>query len=362
MADRIWNFNPGPATLPLPVLEKAREEMLNYDGTGMSVMELSHRSKDYGAIHTEARNLLVELLEIPDNYKVLFLQGGASLQFVMVPMNLLGNGKSADYIVTGSWSQKALKEAKGLGTIKVAGSSEETKFNRIPKQEELQLDPNAVYVHITSNNTIAGTQWATFPNTNRVPLVADMSSDILSRKLDVSQFGLIYAGAQKNLGPAGVTIVIIRDDLIAKSREDIPIFLRYATHAEKDSTYNTPPTYSIYIVKLVLEWVKNQGGLDTVEKINKEKGKLVYETIDAHKDFYRGTVEYDDRSLMNATFRLPSEDLEAKFISEGLAIGFGGLKGHRSVGGIRVSMYNAMSLEGIKALTEFMKEFSSKNG
>lgn len=362
MTDRIWNFNPGPATLPLPVLERAREEMLNYRCTGMSVMELSHRSKEYGAIHAEAKLLLSELLAIPDNYKVLFLQGGASLQFAMIPMNLLGNGRSADYVITGSWSKKALKEAKILGSAKVAGSSEETNFNRIPKQQELHFNPNAVYVHITSNNTIAGTQWAEFPNTGPVPLVADMSSDILSRKLDFSQFGLIYAGAQKNLGPAGVTVVIIRDDLVAKSREEIPTLLKYATHIEGDSLFNTPPAYAIYIVKLVLEWMRDQGGLEAVEKMNRGKGKLLYETIDANSEFYRGTAEPDSRSLMNATFRLPSEELETKFVSEAMSSGFAGLKGHRSVGGVRVSMYNAMSLEGIKALTDFMVEFIRKNG
>lgn len=362
MADRIWNFNPGPATLPLPVLKKAKDEIPNYSGTGMAVMELSHRSKEYAAIHADAKNLLIELFGIPDNFKVLFLQGGASLQFAMIPMNLLGEGKSADYIITGSWSKKAIKEAKILESAKVGGSSEDTNFNRIPKQSELTLDPNAVYVHITSNNTIAGTQWDPFPDTGGIPLVADMSSDILSRKLDFSSFGLIYAGAQKNLGPAGVTVVIISDDLAAKCREDIPTLLKYATHIEKDSTFNTPPTYSIYLVKLVLEWVKDQGGLDALEKTNQAKGKLLYDTIDANKEFYRGAVETDSRSFMNVTFRLPTEDLEAKFISEGLTAGFGGLKGHRSVGGIRVSMYNAMPLEGIQALTDFMKNFAEKNG
>ncbi len=362
MRERIWNFNPGPATLPLPALEKARDEMLNYAGTGMSVMEISHRSKEYADIHQQAKQLLIELFGIPENYKVLFLQGGSSLQFAMVPMNLLTEGKSADYIITGSWSKKAIKEAQILGTVKVAGSSEETNFNRIPKQEELNLDPDAAYVHITSNNTIAGTQWATFPETGSVPLIADMCSDIFSRRIDFKKFGLIYASAQKNLGPAGVTVVIIRDDIIAKCRQDIPTLLKYTTHVEKDSAFNTPPTYSIYMVKLVLEWAKSQGGLDAIEKTNREKAKLLYDTIDAYKEFYRGTVEPESRSLMNATLRLPTEELEAKFISEALSAGFGGLKGHRSVGGIRVSMYNAMPIEGIKALTEFMVEFVKKNG
>jgi len=362
MAHRIWNFNPGPATLPLPVLEKARDEMIDYKGTGMSLMEHSHRGKAYAAVQEETKNLLADIFGIPKNYKILFLQGGASLQFAMVPMNLLGNGKSADYIITGSWSKKALKEAKLLGSTKVAASSEETNFNRIPKQKELKLDPKAVYVHLTSNNTIVGTQWSLFPDTGKVPIVADMSSDILSKKVDITKFGLIYAGAQKNLGPAGVTVVILRDDMLEKCREDIPTLLKYSTHVENDSLYNTPPTYTIYIVKLVLEWVKEQGGLKAIEKTNQEKGKLLYGTMDANKEFYRGTVEPDSRSLMNATFRLPSEELEAKFISDASAAGFVGLKGHRSVGGIRVSMYNAMSLKGIHELTNFMKEFAKKNG
>jgi len=360
--NRIWNFNPGPATLPVSVLEKAKEEMLNYAGTGMSVMELSHRSKAYEAIQDEARNLLCELLGIPSNYKVLFLQGGASLQFAMLPMNFLVSGKSADYILTGYWSQKAYKEAKNIGNVRVAGTTEASNFNRIPEQNELSLDSNAVYCHITSNNTIFGTQWKTFPETGSVPLVADMSSDILSRKLDVSRFAMIYAGAQKNLGPAGVTVVILREEWIAQARTDIPTILKYAIHAENNSLYNTPPCYAIYIMKLVLEWVKQLGGLSAIEKRNEEKGKMLYGTIDALSEFYKGTAEPKSRSLMNATFRLPTEELEAKFLSEASALGFGGLKGHRSVGGIRVSMYNALEPEGIKALTEFMKEFARKNG
>ena len=362
MPNRIWNFNPGPATLPLPVLEKAKNDLPIYDQTGMAVMELSHRSKEYAAIHADAKALLSDLFSIPDNFKVLFLQGGASLQFAMVPMNLLGDAKTADYIITGAWSKKAVKEAMILGSAKVAGSSEDSNFNRIPKPNELTLDPGAEYVHITSNNTIAGTQWHDFPDTGSVPIIADMSSDILSRKVDLSPFGLIYAGAQKNLGPSGVTVVIIRDDVAAKCRDDVPTLLKYATHIEKDSTFNTPPTYSIYLVKLVLEWVKDQGGLAAIEKTNKGKADLLYGTMSEFSDFYKGTVEEDSRSWMNVTFRLPTEDLEAKFIADGLAAGFGGLKGHRSVGGVRVSMYNAMPLEGIEALTGFMKDFAGKNG
>ncbi len=362
MSDRIWNFNPGPATLPLSVLEKAKEDLPNYQGTGMAVMELSHRSKEYAAIQTDAKSLFIELYQVPNNYKVLFLQGGASLQFAMAPMNLLSQGQTADYIITGSWSKKALKEAKILGTVNVAGSSEETHFNRIPKQQELKLNPDAVYCHITSNNTIAGTQYNTLPETGNVPLVADMSSDILSKKIDFKKLGLIYAGAQKNLGPSGVTVIIIRDDLVEASREDIPTLLQYKTHVDKDSFFNTPPTYSIYLVKLVLEWVKSVGGLAGVEKRNREKADRLYGIIDSNPDFYKGATEKESRSLMNVTFRLPSEDLEAKFVAEGLAAGFGGLKGHRSVGGIRVSMYNAMEPQGIRELTEFMKDFVQKNG
>ncbi len=363
MADkRIWNFGAGPATLPVPVLEKARSEMLNYAGSGMSVMELSHRSKTYEAIQNGAKELVVELLGVPQGYKVLFLQGGASHQFAMIPMNLLPSGKSADYILTGYWSQKALKEAKAIGTAKVAGSTETLNFKRIPEQNELQLDAGAAYCHLTSNNTIFGTQWKVFPNTGSVPLIADMSSDILSRKVDVGQFAMIYAGAQKNLGPAGVTLVIMREELIAKGRADLPVILKYSTHAENDSLYNTPPCYAIYVVKLVLEWVKGLGGLGAVEKRNEEKGKMLYGTIDGLKEYYKGTVDPKSRSLMNVTFRLPSEDLENKFIAEAKAAGFEGLKGHRSVGGIRVSMYNALEPEGIKALTDFMKEFARKNG
>ena len=360
MATRIWNFNPGPATLPLPVLERMKADLPNYAGTGMAVMEFSHRSKEYAAIHADAKSLLRELFIIPENHHILFLQGGASLQFAMVPMNLLGEEKSADYINTGSWSKKAVKEAKLFGKVNIAGSSEESKFTFIPK--DFTFDKNAQYVHITSNNTIAGTQWATYPNTGNVPLVADMSSDIMCRKIDVSKFGIIYAGAQKNLGPSGVTVVIIRDDVTAKCREDLTTMMKYKTHIENDSLFNTPPTYSIYILKLVLDHVKNCGGLSAVEKENTDKAKLLYSTIDSNKDFFRCPVKEDSRSIMNVVFRLPSEDLEAKFIADAKAAGFSGLKGHRSVGGIRVSMYNAMPLKGIQDLTKFMQDFAQKNG
>jgi phosphoserine aminotransferase len=362
MPKRIWNFNPGPATLPLPVLEKMKADLPNYNDTGMAVMELSHRSKEYEEIHARAKTLLKELFSIPDNHHILFLQGGASTQFYMIPMNLLKQGQKADYIHTGEWSKKAIKEAKLFGTVNIAGSSEDSNFTFIPKNTDLRLSSDAQYVHVTSNNTIAGTQWASFPDTGKVPLIADMSSDILSRKLDVGKFGIIYAGAQKNLGPSGVTVVIIRDDVAKKCRDDIPTMIKYTTHIDKDSLFNTAPTYSIYILKLVLEHVKNIGGLNVVEKENIEKGRLLYGTIDSNTDFFRCPVQKDSRSLMNVVFRLPSEDLEKKFIAEGLAAGFGGLKGHRSVGGIRVSMYNAMSLKGIQELTKFMNTFAGKNG
>lgn len=362
MANRIWNFNAGPATLPLPVLEKAKADLPDYDGSGMAVMELSHRSKQYDQIHNDALGLMKELLGVPDGFKVLLLQGGASMQFAMVPMNLLGEGKTADYIVTGSWSKKALKEGKIIGNAHVAGSSEDTNFNRIPKQDELDLTGDAAYCHITTNNTIAGTQFASLPETGSVPIVADMSSDILSKALDFSNIGIVYAGAQKNLGPSGVTIAIVREDLIEAGASDIPTLLQYRTQADKDSLFNTPPTYSIYLVKLVLEWVKGLGGLAAVEKRNTDKGNLLYGTIDSLSDFYKGAAEVDSRSLMNVTFRLPTEELEAQFIKDGLANGFGGLKGHRSVGGVRVSMYNAMEPQGIVELTDFMKEFAKKNG
>jgi len=361
MAKRIWNFNAGPATLPLPVLEKIKADLPVYRNTGMAVMELSHRSKDYAEIHAEAKALLKELFSIPDNFHILFLQGGASTQFFMIPMNLLNEGKSADYVNTGAWSTKAIKEAKRFGNVNIAGSSEDQKFTFIPKNSDLQLNPNSEYVHVTSNNTIAGSQYKIFPESGSVPLIADMSSDILSRKIDVEKFGLIYAGAQKNLGPAGVTIVILRDDILAKCNPDLPTMLKYSTHVEKDSLFNTGPTFSIYVVKLVLEWIKESGGLEAIEKENNKKADLLYGTIDENSGFFRCPVEKDSRSFMNAVFRLPTEDLEKKFIEEAAANGFGGIKGHRSVGGIRVSMYNAMPYQGIKELTDFMLKFAKEN-
>ncbi|MFO7180408.1 MAG: 3-phosphoserine/phosphohydroxythreonine transaminase [Pseudomonadota bacterium] len=355
---RAINFNPGPAALPLAALERAQKELLDLNGTGMSVMEHSHRGKAYEAVHNEAIALVRELMGVPDNYDVLLLQGGASLQFAMVPMNLLPAGKSADYILTGSWSQKAYKEAKTVGTVRVAATTEkDKKFGRIPEQKELDLDPNAAYVHITSNNTIAGTQWHEFPDVGNVPLVADMSSDIMWRPIDVSKFGLIYAGAQKNLGPSGLAVVIVRKDLVASGRSDIPTILQYRTHADNNSLYNTPPTFGVYMLRNVLDELKKAGGLAAIERVNREKAKLLYDVIDERSDFYVSPVEKSARSTMNVVFTLKTPELEAEFLSEAQKRGMVGLKGHRSVGGMRASIYNAVSLEWVKALADFMREF-----
>jgi phosphoserine aminotransferase len=360
--ERARNFNPGPAALPLAVLQRVQEELLNFAGTGMSILEISHRSKDYEAVHNAAQNLLRKLVGIPEEYTILFLGGGASLQFSMVPLNLLPPGASADYVITGAWSQKAFKEAKLVGTPRIAASTEvDGKFTRIPRQEELQLDGNARYVHITSNNTIFGTQWHTYPNTGTVPIVADMSSDFLWRPFDIKPFGLIYGGAQKNLGPAGVTVVIIRQDLLASCREDIPIILRYKTHAKDNSLYNTPPVFAVYILKLVLEWMDARGGLAVMEKENRAKAERIYGVIDRFPQFYLAPVEKNSRSFMNAVFRLPSEELEAKFLEEAKGHRFVGLKGHRSVGGIRVSMYNFVEPAWVEELARFMEDFAARH-
>jgi phosphoserine aminotransferase len=359
MSKRVFNFNPGPAVLPLPALEQARDEFLDFAGTGMSVLETSHRSKDYEAVHAEAKALIAELLGLTPDYHVIFMGGGASLQFAMVPMNLMGDGKSADYVITGSWSKLAIKEAKILGAPKVAATSEPDGFTYIPTA--LTLDPNAAYVHITTNNTIYGTQYHAFPKTGSVPIVADMSSDIMWRPIDVKPFGLIYAGAQKNMGPAGVTVVIIRDDLLKKCKTGLPTMLSYATHVEKDSLYNTCPVFPIYMVRNVLAWVKGQGGLPAMEKHNRKKGELLYNAVDADPDFFRGPVRKDSRSFMNAVFRLPNEDMEAAFVSEAKKLGMVGLKGHRSVGGIRVSMYNALPFEAVQTLVNFMQDFRKRH-
>ena len=360
---RVHNFGAGPAALPLEILEEAKAELLDFQGTGMSILEMSHRSKEYDAVHHEAMANVKELIGLGDEYKVLFLGGGASLQFTMLPMNLLGPGRSADYVVTGHWSENAVKEAKLQGTVNVAADTKENgSFTRIPRQDELKLDPKAAYVHITTNNTIYGTEWHEYPKTGNVPLVADMSSDFLSHPFDGKQFGAIYAGAQKNLGPAGVTIVILRDDLLAQCRQDLPTMLKYQTHAAKESLFNTPPVFAIYLSNLTLRWLKKNGGLAAMEKVNKAKGEVIYGAIDGSNGFYRGPVAKDSRSLMNVVFRLPNEELDAKFVAEGKKAGLVGMKGHRSTGGIRVSTYNAVSLASVQAVADFMKEFARING
>ena len=358
--NRIYNFNAGPAALPLSVLEEIKDSFLNYEGSGMSVTEVSHRSKWFDGIINDAVTRTKRLLNLGDNFHVLFLQGGASMQFCMIPMNFLQNGKTADYVNTGTWSTKAIKEARIQDKpIKVVASSEDKNFSYIPKN--IQFNSDAVYAHITSNNTIKGTQWASFPDTNGIPLIADMSSDFMSRSFDADRFGLIYAGAQKNIGPAGVCMVIVRDDMLELVKETIPSMLNYNTFAGKNSMFNTPPCFAVYAVQLVLKWLdETVGGLDKMEELNAKKAGLLYETIDS-SDFYRGTAESDSRSKMNVTFRLPSEEMEKKFIQKALENGFGGLKGHRSVGGCRASIYNATSLEAIEALVDFMKTFKLEN-
>ena len=355
---RVINFNPGPAVLPLAALERAQRELLDLEGTGMSVIEHSHRGKAYEKIHDQALELTRELLGIPRDYEVLLLQGGASLQFAMVPLNLLGPGQSADYVVTGTWAKKALKEAKVIGNTRVAATTEKDgKFVRVPRQRELELDRDAAYVHITSNNTIAGTQWHSFPEVGEVPLIADMSSDIMWRPLDVSKFRLIYAGAQKNLGPSGLTLVIVHTDLVERGRKDIPAILQYRTHAAEKSLYNTPPTFSVYLYRNVLEEMKKSGGLGAMEAHNRRKADLLYRAIDDNADFYTCPIERESRSLMNVVFTLPTEELEAEFIQQAQKRGMVGLKGHRSVGGIRVSLYNAAAVEWVETLVSFMTDF-----
>jgi phosphoserine aminotransferase len=358
---RIFNFAAGPAVLPLPVLEEAQRDLVALPGVGMSVMEISHRSKTFDAIIQGAEADFRELAGVPDGYHVLFLQGGASTQFSMVPMNLLAPGATADYIVTGSWGKKAVKEAKKVGSVNVAATTEGDKFARIPRQDELTLTKGAAYVHMTSNNTIYGTEWKAAPAVGDVPLVCDASSDILSRPIDVKKHALIYAGAQKNLGPSGVTLVVIRDDMAKRGSESLPTMLNYATHVEGKSLYNTPPVFGIYILGLVLKWLKANGGLAAMTKVNERKAAKLYAEID-RTGFYRGHAQKDSRSLMNVTFRLPSEELEAQFVKESAAAGFSGLKGHRSVGGLRASIYNAFPEAGVKALVAFMQEFEKKNG
>ncbi len=361
MAHRVYNFNPGPATLPQEVLETVQKELLDYRGSGMSILESSHRAPEYDDINNQAMALAKELLGLGDNYKVLFMTGGASTQFALIPMNLIGDGQVGAYVDTGSWSTKAIKEANLHGACEVVGSSKEDNFTFIPKVSDIKVPDNAAYLHVTSNNTIFGTQYHEFPNPGKTPMIVDMSSDIASRQLDFKQFAMIYAGAQKNIGPAGVTLVIIREDLLERCPDNIPTMFNYKTHAGKNSLYNTPPCFAVYIMKLVFEWVKKQGGLSGVEKINQQKKDVIYNLIDAHPDYFKGTVKKDSRSWMNITMRLPNEDLEKKFIAEAKGAGFVGLKGHRSVGGIRISMYNALPLEGAKKLAEFMESFRASN-
>ncbi|WP_068674156.1 3-phosphoserine/phosphohydroxythreonine transaminase [Oceanobacillus sp. Castelsardo] len=358
--NRVYNFSAGPSMLPLQVLEKAQKELVNYNNSGMSVMELSHRSGWFTDIITEAEQLLRELMGIPDNYKVLFLQGGASQQFAAIPMNLFGENKKADFVHTGSWSKKAIKEAEKFGDIRVIASSDDKNFTYIPAINKEIVDPEAAYVHITTNNTIEGTAFHEIPDTGSVPLVADMSSNILSEEIDVTKFGLIYAGAQKNIGPAGLTVVIIREDLIGKAEDNCPTMLNFATHSESGSMYNTPPTFAIYMAKLVFEWIKELGGLKEMEKMNREKADILYRCIE-ESNLFTSPVEKGSRSIMNIPFVTPSKELDALFVKEAKEAGLETLKGHRSVGGMRASIYNAMPVEGVQALVEFMKEFEQKH-
>ena len=358
---RVFNFSAGPAVLPLPVLEEAQRDLVALPGVGMSVLEISHRSKTFEAILAKTEQDVRALGGVPSNYKVLFLQGGASMQFSMVPLNLLTPGATADYIVTGGWAQKAVKEAQRVGTVNIAATTEQENFARIPRQDEIKLTPGAAYVHITTNNTLFGTEWAKEPQVGETPLVADTSSDMFSRAIDVARYGLIYAGAQKNLGPSGVTLVIIREDLLARSSKSLHTMLNYAVHAENGSMYTTPPCFGIYLMGLVMKWALSQGGLQEIAKRNERKAAKLYAEID-RSGFYRGTAEKSSRSRMNITFRLPSEELENKFVKDSTAAGLDGLKGHRSVGGMRASIYNAFPEDGIDALVQFMQEFEKKNG
>ena len=360
---RILNFNAGPAALPLPVLQRVREELLDYLGTGMSVMEMSHRSAEYEEIQSRAEEGLRRQLAIPDEYAVLFLQGGGSLQFAMVPMNLYVPGRPVDVLHTGTWTSKAIGELKRIAAYRLAASTEAEKFTRLPRPGEIALDPKASYVHMATNNTIEGTQWSALPETGEVPLVADMSSDILSRRVDVRRFGLIFAGAQKNLGPSGVTIVIARRDLMERADKNLPAILQYRTHEKERSLYHTPPTFAIYIVGLVLEWIEIEGGIAAIERRNETKAKLLYDAIYT-SGFYTCPIEKASRSKMNVVFRIAggNEAIEKQFVQEAAASGLVGLAGHRSVGGLRASLYNAVMLEAVEALVGFMREFQLTRG
>ena len=359
---RVYNFSAGPSMLPESVLKKAADEMLDYEGSGQSVMEMSHRSKIYGTIIQGAESLLREVMNIPDNYKVLFLQGGASTQFAAIPMNMMTKNKKADYVITGQWAKKACSEAKKYGEVNIVASSADKTFSYIPKLDPSTFSKDADYFYICMNNTIYGTVYHELPETGDIPLVADISSCILSAPIDVTKFGVLYAGAQKNMAPAGLTVVIVREDLIGNAMDITPTMLDWKTHADNGSMYNTPPCYTIYMAKLVLEWIKNEiGGLDKMYELNKKKADLLYNFLDSSKMF-RGTVVPEDRSLMNVPFVTDSEELNAKFIKEATEKGFVNLKGHRTVGGMRASIYNAMPYEGVKALVDFMAEFEKNNG
>ena len=361
MSNRVYNFNPGPSTLPLEVLKKAQNEFLDFQGTGMSIMEISHRSPEYDAVHNRAIASAKALMGLDDSYKILFVGGGASTQFAHIPLNFLEKEQTAAYVDTGTWSTKAIKEAGLFGNVHLAGSSKADEYIFIPKAEELDIPVAAAYLHITTNNTIKGTQYYYIPETGDVPLIADMSSDILSKQLDFSKFSMIYAGAQKNLGPSGVTMIVIKDSMLDRIKDGVPTMFDYRTQASKNSLFNTPPVFPIYIVNLVLDWIIEQGGLEAIENVNQKKKDTVYNLIDLYPDFFRGTVKKESRSWMNVTLRLPSEELEQKMIVEGKAAGFIGLKGHRSVGGIRVSIYNSMTLEGAEKVADFMKHFMDQN-
>ena len=358
---RIYNFSAGPAVLPLPVLEEAQRHLVSLPGVGMSVMEISHRSSTFEDLLSAAIADMRTLANIPANYRILMLQGGATLQFSMVPMNLLTPGATADYIDTGSWADKAAKEAKKVGAVNIAATTKADGYARIPRQDELTLTRGAAYVHITTNNTIEGTEWQTMPEVGDAPLVADASSDIFSRPIDAGRFGLIYAGAQKNLGPSGVTVVIIREDLLARSTDALPIMLNYKVQAENNSLYNTPNTFGVYILGLTMKWLTSLGGLGAIARINQRKAGKLYAEMD-RTGFYRGTAQKDSRSLMNVTFRLATEELEKLFVKESTAAGLDGLKGHRAVGGMRASLYNAFPEDGVDALVDFMRAFEKKRG
>lgn len=362
MTERIYNFSAGPATLPLPVLEKAQEELLSLNGIGMSVMEISHRSKDFDEIIERAKSGLREHLNIPENYQILFLQGGATLQFSMIPINFLSKDQNADYIVTGAWGKKAIKEAKREGNAVAIYNSEDSGFKTVPTDDELTFSENTNYIHYTSNETIEGVEFKRDLDGGGIPVICDMSSNILSKTIDIEKYALIYAGAQKNIGPSGVTLIIIRDDMLEKVPENQHTMLDYRAIASKDSMLNTPNTWGIYIIDLVCQWLTEQGGVSEMEKKNEEKAGILYDAIDSSDGFYRGHADKSARSLMNVTFNLPSEELEKQFAAEATAQGLNGLKGHRSVGGIRASIYNAFPKKGVEVLVDFMSDFSQKNG